>query len=561
MKKLTLCLAALVALLGIHASCQAADAAKPVAVVSIAGYDRIVADVDLIGTVSGNPALSETFKGLITAYTQGKGPAGLDTRRPWGMTINATDGGEPSACVFLPVTDLKQLMEVLKPFVGEVSEEGGAYKIQLPNKVHVVKKVGDWAVMVDTMEDFAKVPADPSQLLGDLPKRYDVAIQVNIAALPESARTMVIAAVETGAATQMQKTPGESDEEFASRKLGSEMGLNAVRTYLNEGELTTVGFAIDQTAKKAHLDVVVTAKEGTSMAKALSSVAPIPSSMAGLQVAEAALTLHTALKFDPQSAVKLAALTTESRKNALASLKAQKLPDEDRELLTTVLNTLFDVGEASLKSGVVDRGAAVVVKPDALTIIAGSVISEGGKLESAMRKAMEAIAKKAPDVAKLVKLDAETVKGVKIHTAAIPIPTDAENREQLVKMVGQQMEIAAGTSETKVFFAGGRDAAKHVKAAIEKPASGSASADNVLGSFSLALGQIAQLVADVGNDEAKPIASMLSMILAQSAGKDHINLITTTVPRGGQVRLEIEEGVIKLIGAGARMAAAGVGGN
>jgi hypothetical protein len=47
--------------------------------------------------------------------------------------------------------------------------------------------------------------------------------------------------------------------------------------------------------------------------------------------------------------------------------------------------------------------------------------------------------------------------------------------------------------------------------------------------------------------------------LAQSGGKDHITLTATVVPNGGQGRLEIEQGVIKVFGQLYKMKAAPAG--
>ena len=64
---------------------------KPVAVLSIAGYDRLMSDIDFIGGLADNPDLGKNLEGMIKLFTQGQGLAGLDRKRPLGLTVT-TDG-------------------------------------------------------------------------------------------------------------------------------------------------------------------------------------------------------------------------------------------------------------------------------------------------------------------------------------------------------------------------------------------------------------------------------------------------------------------------------------
>ena len=57
---------------------------KPVAVVTIASYERIMTDIALIGNLAGNPDLDKNLEGMIQLFTQGQGLNGLDKKRPLG---------------------------------------------------------------------------------------------------------------------------------------------------------------------------------------------------------------------------------------------------------------------------------------------------------------------------------------------------------------------------------------------------------------------------------------------------------------------------------------------
>ncbi len=65
----------LAAVMGLSAA--RADDVKPVAVVSLSGYDNVMSDVELIGELSGNPHLGKVVEGLVVVATKGEGLAGL----------------------------------------------------------------------------------------------------------------------------------------------------------------------------------------------------------------------------------------------------------------------------------------------------------------------------------------------------------------------------------------------------------------------------------------------------------------------------------------------------
>ena len=65
MRKIALSLMlAITVLLGVASLCPAEGEPKPLVTVSFAGYDRLVADIDMIGQLGGNPTLGKQFEML-----------------------------------------------------------------------------------------------------------------------------------------------------------------------------------------------------------------------------------------------------------------------------------------------------------------------------------------------------------------------------------------------------------------------------------------------------------------------------------------------------------------
>ena len=62
-------------------------------------------------------------------------------------------------------------------------------------------------------------------------------------------------------------------------------------------------------------------------------------------------------------------------------------------------------------------------------------------------------------------------------------------------------------------------------------------------------------MAQVADESQKPMVAMAAAALQQSAGKDKLTVTVTAVPRGVSTRLELEEGLLRLIATAGQMAA------
>ncbi|MEX0978743.1 MAG: hypothetical protein WDZ48_07835, partial [Pirellulales bacterium] len=165
---------------------------KPVAVLTIASYERLMTDVAFIGNLTGNPDLDKNLEGMIQLFTQGQGLAGLDKKRPLGVTLT-TDGLSFSPLIILPVTDLKQLLAALEGLIGPAEEgAGGIFELDVFNQKVFVTEKNTWAYVATASEALANLPNDGGTLLAGLDKSYDIAGRLHVQNVPEVFRTMLI---------------------------------------------------------------------------------------------------------------------------------------------------------------------------------------------------------------------------------------------------------------------------------------------------------------------------------------------------------------------------------
>jgi len=554
---------AIVTLLGVSsaslAQAPSTGGTKPIVVVSFSGLDELRADIEFVGKLADNPTLADGLDASLTGMTQGKGLAGLDPKRPWGLVIE-TDGQTFPLYGFLPVTDLGQLLDVLGG-VGVVAKEAadGIFEIATPAPVPVVvKQKGDWALIANKAATLANTPADPSTALAGLNKKYDLAVRLSVQNIPPMFRQMAIELLKSGADNFTQPMPGESDEQFAIRKRLATESLGPAIAMINDLDTLLLGIAVDRKAGTSYLDVEITAVEGTDTAKDLAAMDQTKTNFAGFLIPEAAVSANWTGKLSKSDIMQLKISLDVVRKRVAEELGNQGLSEAEAKRANELFASALDVVVETIESGQVDGGGALLLEADSLTALAGGVVADGAKVENVLKQ----LAKLAQDddpnlVAALnLKLDAQELEGVSFHTLSIPIPTDDADAAKLADLVGEHLDVVLGIGPKSVYLAAGRDATEKLKQVISK-SKAQAGKEVPPMQVSLALASIAKFAAKVADEEVKPVAAMIAAALAEAGGKDHVRLTSTPIPGGVRSRLELEQGVLKVLGMAGQMAVGG----
>ena len=190
---------------------------KPVAVVSIAGYDALKTDLDVIGRLSGNPKLGRRARGDAEADDPGQGFG-----RPryeaaaWHRLLFAAGERAESAADDRLWIRSRHRFERTDGRGKEQSPIGLGHqpprrRLRDPNSRRPPlcgKQKGDWAVFSNIAGDLANVPANPLELLGDLSKDYDVAVRVLVKNIPEQLRQEGVSQLQSAADRNMPPLPG-----------------------------------------------------------------------------------------------------------------------------------------------------------------------------------------------------------------------------------------------------------------------------------------------------------------------------------------------------------------
>ena len=533
---------------------QVASAAElePVAVVAVADHDELFGDLEYVATLAGRPEVGRGVKAAITLMTGGRGLTGLDTSRPGGAVIQL-DGDRPFGFVFLPITDLDELHETFKPFIEEVTElDGGIWKVQTKNapKPGFVKEgEGGWLFISDKAESLAVTPSDPCKLLDGMTEQYDLAVRLFVSNVPEEHREKFIAKIKEKAEKELQRKPGEDEQECIVRKIVGAKLLEAMACAVKEIEQVTIGYSLDREAENVAIEVAVTAKADSKAAGGLAKLGQLKSEFGGFRLPDAALSglIVAECPAGNRDRETLGQVVDAVRAKVGKDIDAHEHNPERAEAAKQLVAGLLEVTEATLAAGRIDGGMALVLDHGA-TLAIGRHIAKGDKLEETLGQLVEAVRREHPDfVDQVLKTDVIEHNGVSFHTVAVPIPQHARNRDKLVEAVGEELLIVVGVGPETFYLSVGKHAKEVLREAIvQSEAKASETVPPV--QFSVSVGKVAKAVAFAGKERQRVVAKKIAEALSDSGGSDHITISVLPIDRGVKLRIEAEPELLKLIG-------------
>lgn len=524
----------------------AAAETKPVVVVSISGYDAILSDVDYIGGVVGQPQLNAgTIDAFLKLFTGGKGADMIDRKAPWGFALLG-EGTDFQPLVFLPVKDYENLITVMGTFKAQVADEEDGIKsvkiAQSPVNLYMKHQAG-YVYFSHLTAALKTLPADPTALLGTLPKEYDIGVRAFVQNVPEDMRGEWVRLIRQGMEQGLRQSPGEDDNAFAMRKKLVESQMAQLETVFKELDTFTLGVNIDSVAKAVFLDLGLTGKPGSIIASRPTTT----SSFAGFLQANAGLTANVTSKLSPQEISQNVAMLGSLGEMLNKEIdRDSNLEDGAKTQAKQLLTDVLDIVSKTVETGKIDGGGSVAFGNKSISAFAGAAVYDGKAVEKLVKKVVDLYRAELRDV----KLDTAEQDGVKFHQIGIPVP-DAKAQE----IFGDTLTLTFGIGDKAVYFAAGKDGIQSIKSGINaSTAAGNAKLDPF--SLNFAAAAVANFAASVNS---QPGAEMAAKTLKDSEGKDHIIVTAKEIPNGGMMRIQVDEGILRLaaamrgaIGRGAR---------
>ena len=151
-----------------------------------------------------------------------------------------------------------------------------------------------------------------------------------------------------------------------------------------------------------------------------------------------------------------------------------------------------------------------------------------------------------------VKYNVATFQGVKFQQMTITPPDDGdENSKKVKKILGDPILITLGFGPDKFMVAVGPKGIDTLKTVLTNSAKRSNDSTLPPMQLTVSLAPIMKFASE--QSDADPNTGMLAKALKES-GKDRITFTQTPISNGARLRLEVEEGVLKIIGVAAKLA-------
>jgi hypothetical protein len=506
---------------------------KPVAVVAVASVEEMMADIGYLTTAAGVEDAGRTARFFAGAFTNG-----MDKKRPAGMYVVPKDG-DFHAVAFVPVADLKQLLSIHKEYIGEPRDAGdGILEIGMDKSAFVKEQAG-WAFVAESADHLADLPKDPAALITGLAKDYNIAGKVLVQNVPQELRQTALDEIKFGLERALENQQ-QGNVDRAQLEATTKQSLKQIEQLFNEADELTIGWAVDAAAKRTHIDVIITAKEGTDLAKQMALNVESKSAFGGMLLPEAAASVNFSAKLSEADIAQVSAAFTTVRAQVAAKIDDDpNLKAEQRAVAKEVVQKMLDVFEETAKSGKLDGGAALVLEAKSLSFVLGGYVADGPKFEKSVKDVLE-LAKNEPDVPK-VQFNAGKIGDVTLHKAAIPVPaTEAEARD----LLGEKLDVILGIGPKSVYLAAGKGGESLLKKVMDQSV---ASADKSVPPMQINVALLPILKFSASMDPNNPILPGLIASL-EKTGNDKVVLTSKGIERGSHARLEVQEGILRLIG-------------
>ncbi len=302
------------------------------------------------------------------------------------------------------------------------------------------------------------------------------------------------------------------------------------------------------------MELSVQAKKGSKTAKQLAVLGAMRTDFGGFKLPESAITGRITAQCEAPPAEHLDKMIDKMREHICAKIEKKAKSKEDVEAAKKIAGVFLDVVKKTAATGRNDAAVSVSLDEESVALVAGRFVADGRKLETAVKMAVEEIAKKHPEcVKKIVKLDAKRYMGVNLHVVTIPITDKCPKKEQAVEAVGKDLQIVLGFGPKAAYLAAGRDAMRSLLIAI-KDSQDSRRWTVPPMEFTVDYDELIEFAEEFGpccpkEDTAKFKAALdkAEDALEKAQGRDCLRVTALPTGRGVKLRLELDEGVLRVM--------------
>lgn len=509
------------------------SAPEPAVVVSIANFEEQMGDVHYILKAAGYGQLKFMADTFMNNYTNG-----IDRAKNAGVLLYFNDESEiPDFMGFVPVEDLDELLDTIAN-AAEVEEDDDFTTIITDDGTEILlKEANGYAFISNKKESLASLPDAPGELLGEMPSKYNLAAEVYAQRIPEALRDQMLDAIRESSEMTLENMDEGLQTELQRKNL--EMQMTQMEMMIGETDKLMLGMAIDGDTKSMFMDVEFTGLADSKLSKMLAdSKADQPSRFTGFLLPGATFTANQCAKLSGEEADRYSEMLDDLKKSAMEEMEVDgEMSDEDMEQIQKAVDPIVDVIKATMKEGLIDSGAVLMLENGEINFAAGLQVANPNRFEEAVKELAKLIEEKAPGEVE-VNLNSGSHKNVTFHQLTVEVPDD---EEEMRDALGDQIELVFGIGKKEVYFAGGSNPVELLKKAMD----GTQMAKEMV-QYNLYITPILKFASEMEGD---PMMESMADTL-EKAGNDRLSMTTDLIKNGMKMRFEMQDGILGLIKVG-----------
>lgn len=523
--------------------------AWPVVTVCVASVDRIM---DNIGYVFGDVERPEIMDLIGAGLANVRDLEGLDRTKPGGLMIFVSEGliPLPIPVGFLPVSDIGELGQTFASMGAQlklVPGEENLYELiprRGPTNFLVVQD--GYAFIGQNEESIDRTFASPEEFAGPLANRYDICASANLKKTPKAVRDLILLTIKNSAQASMQRRDNEPEAVYNLRRSQSEGNLHFVENVLRDGEELTLGFKVDQPAKNASLELIVKATPNSAFAKELKEGIAKPSYFAPAIDDSVPLSGSLSVILNKQARktmLDLFKLTEQESNRGLAGLPKDTAVEDIPGLKST--QDLFDAVRETIKEGHLDGFVQFFGEPgEKFVIIGGIRIVNAGAFGSGLSEVIEKASRTNANIN--VELGVDSYGDIVFHR----LVSNGRNPRHK-QMFGDESALYFGTDNQALWFTvGSDDAIPTLRAAIDRIAAGNDAGPKrgELAPFQVVVNLTEWININQSDRDQPSRFAALALQAFEADGSDVARLDARTLKDGFRVRIQVENGFLRLLG-------------
>lgn len=487
-------------------------------VLSVKNYAAIRDSLGYLADVGGQPQLTQMLDGVISAFTGGHGLLGIDRKKPLGVALLSHGGQTAWPLVFIPISDQEKALQLLHAVGPLIMRKFGPMPYKLTNK---------WFLIGPALDHIhEKHVPNPSRLIDAEALKYDLAFTSNVQEIPMVAVENAFKKID-----ELANHPalGRSLSYRQGQLFGATMVKSIGQLVLSGAKQITLGINVAPKRKKLAIELALETRRATELSRLLESLTRNPSHLAGL--------------VDPAGLVSCmlnVPLSTRARNQLLSVIPSGR---PDRGPGPALLNTAggdevtAEQQLLSLFRKTVENGRLEVAfslrgnPPGPLTVVGSAVLSDAKDIESFLIRQIE-----IDEKSNRLKFSREVTRfrTVPIHELEVPMLKGYR------KFFGPRPKVHFAATSDMVHFAIGGLSLDSMRWAIDRT-NGTRRYSNRFSPF-------------VVQARLQPWLSLVSKpglgaLRRHVSPSERVTFIVTPTANSLRARLEIQEGLLRLIGS------------